>query len=90
MQGKTLNEVKNNMVMSDAQKKIILDAKQKVNSVISFIEQLEKSQGSNKQSKLAKKVMNKFLTCHITNPAIFKRYQEVMILMERYANGNKA
>ena len=77
-------------IMTDAQLQVIVDCKHKVESVIKFIEQLEKIQGSNKQSRNAKKTMQKFLNCHITNPAIYKRYQEVMILMEKYANGNKA
>lgn len=83
------NEVKE-QIADDTRLKILLDCKKKVETVIKFIEDLEKVQGSNKQSKQAKKTMQKFLNCHITNPAIYKRYQEVMILMERYANGNKA
>ena len=73
-------------VMTDAQKQVILDAKKRVESVIEFIQKLEKIQGSNKQSRQAIKTMQKFLNCYITNPAIYKRYQEVMLLMEKYAN----
>ena len=67
-----------------------MPAKKKVEAVMGFIRQLEKSQGSNKKSKTALKTMQKFLNCHVSNPAIVKRYQEVMILMEKYANGVKA
>ena len=72
-------------VMTQAQKQVILDAKQKVQIVIVFIKQLEKINGSNKQSRQAIKTMEKFLNCHITNPAIYKRYQEITLLMEKYA-----
>lgn len=85
-----VKEVVQQKAMDEAQKKILLDAKTRVQNVIEFIEDLEKRAGSTKQSKKAKQVMNKFLKCHITSPAIFKRYQEVMILMERYANANQA
>ena len=77
-------------ILADAQVQVILDLKKKVEAVMGFIRQLEKSQDSNKKSKTALKTMQKFLNCHVSNPAILKRYQEVMILMEKYANGVKA
>ena len=36
-------------VMTEAQKQVILDAKKRVETVIEFIQKLEKIQGSNKQ-----------------------------------------
>lgn len=77
------------MVITDAQKKVLMDAKKKVETVIQFIHDLEKINGATKESKLAIKTMKAFLKCNITNPAIYKKYQEVMVLMERYANGIK-
>ena len=77
------------MVITEAQKKVLIDAKKKVEAVIGFIQDLEKINGANKQSKNAIKTMKAFLKCNITNPAIYKKYQEVMVLMERYANGIK-
>ena len=77
-------------IADEARLTILKDAKRKVEQVIKFIEDLEKIQGSNKQSKQAKKTMRKFLNCHITNPAIYKRYQEVMILLEKFKNGISA
>lgn len=81
--------------ITDAQKKVILDAKDKVTEVIQFIKKLEKINKSNKKSRKAIKTMQKFLNCHITSTAIYKRYQEVMILLEEYAaigakEGNEA
>lgn len=73
----------------DAQLQILLDMKQKAEVMLDIIEKLEKKQKSNKLSKEAKKVISKFLRCNITSPAIFKRYHEVMLLMERYAMLNK-
>lgn len=61
--------------------------KKNVENVIKHIETLEKKEGCNKESKNAKKIMRNFLKCNITSPAIYKRYQEIMVLMERYANG---
>lgn len=72
--------------MDDYQRQIIIDAKNRVAQVIELLKRLEKTQGSNKKSKQAIKTMQKFLNCYITSPAIYKRYQEVMILLEKYAN----
>lgn len=70
----------------EIQTQIILDLKNRVEQVIEFIKDLEKTQGSNKMSRKAIKTMQGFLKCNITSPAIYKRYQEVMILMEKYAH----
>lgn len=75
---------------NDVQKAVILDAKKRVASVIQYIETLQKKLGKTKESKQALLVMRKFLNCHLNNDAIFKRYQEVMILMERYAHAVKS
>lgn len=68
---------------------ILMDMKHKAETMLDIIQKLEKKQKSNKLSREAKKVLNKFLSCHITSPAIYKRYHEVMLLMERYALLNK-
>lgn len=68
-------------------KDILMDMKRRGQALLSLIEDLEKVNGSNKKSKEAKKVVSKFLRCHITSPAILKRYHEVLQLMERFKNG---
>ena len=75
-----------NEQIQQVQKQVIMDLKNRVQNVVKFLEELQKKKGSNKLSRNAIKIMKKFLSCHITNPAIYKRYQEVMILMEKYAN----
>lgn len=66
---------------------ILKDMKVRAHALLTLIEKLEKLQGSNKKSREAKKVVNKFICCHLTSPAIYKRYHEVMLLMERFKNG---
>lgn len=73
--------------MIEATKEILLDMKNRAEALLMLIEKLEKSQGSNKKSREAKKVVSKFIRCHITSPAIYKRYHEVLQLMEKFKNG---
>ena len=68
---------------------ILLDMKQKAEVMLDVISKLEKKNKSNKLSRQAKKVLTKFINCHITSSAIHKRYHEVIMLMERYALLNK-
>ena len=68
-------------------KEILMDMKKRGETLLDLIKKLEKISGSNKKSKEAKKVVEKFLNCHITSPAILKRYHEVLQLMERFQNG---
>jgi len=83
----------NTITTENARKQILIDCKKKVEVVICCLKDLEKIHGKNKDCEKAIKTMQKFLKCNITNPAIYTRYQEVMILMERYAQrgqSNKA
>lgn len=82
--------LKSEIIKEKITKSILIDAKNKVQTVIDFLKEMEKKFGSTKESKMAIMTMTKFLNCHINNSAIYKRYQEVMILMERYANGIKS
>ena len=66
---------------------IILDMKKRAETLLKLITNLEKVSKANKKSREAKKVVTKFLNCHVTSPAIMKRYHEVIQLMERFQNG---
>lgn len=74
------------LAQTNAALTILKDAKVKVEQVVAFIKQMEKKNGRTALSKNAIKTMERFLKCNITNPAIFTRYQEVMVLMEKYAH----
>ena len=75
---------------SNARFEILKDLKRKAENILNFIKQMEKLRGASKESKQAKKTLEKFLKCNITSPAIYKRYQEVMILLEKFKNGISA
>ena len=66
---------------------ILLDMKRRAGTLLTLIEKLEKLNGSNKKSREAKRVVTKFVNCHLSSPAILKRYHEVLQLMERFQNG---
>lgn len=90
MEKEILDNLTEENIDNRARLEILKDLKKKADNILNFIKQMEKLRGSTKESKQAKKTMEKFIKCNITNPAIYKRYQEVMILMEKYANGIKA
>ena len=90
MEKEVLDKLAKEAIDDNARFEILKDLKRKAENILNFIKQMEKLQGSTKESKKAKKVMERFLKCNITSPAIYTRYQEVMILMEKYANGFKA
>ena len=75
---------------SNARFEILKDLKRKAENILNFIKQMEKLRGASKESKQAKKTLEKFLKCNIASPAIYKRYQEVMILLEKFKNGISA
>ena len=65
-------------ILADAQVQVILDLKKKVEAVMGFIRQLEKSQGSNKKSKTALKTMQKFLNSNTKKTTVTEFFQKSM------------
>ena len=90
MEKEVLDTLAKETIDSNARFEILKDLKRKAENILNFIKQMEKLRGASKESKQAKKTLEKFLKCNITSPAIYKRYQEVMILLERFKNGISA
>lgn len=74
-----------NMVVTEEQKIALIDVKKKVENIVAYIVIEQKRHGKTKESKAALKVMNEFLKCNITNPAIFRKYHAVVTFIEKYA-----
>lgn len=79
----------NAAALNNSRKQILIDCKKKVEVVIKCLKDLEKIHGKNKDCDKAIKTMQKFLKCNITSPAIYTKYQEVMVLMEKYAQRSR-
>lgn len=90
MEKEILDTLAKEAIDSNARFEILKDLKRKAENILNFIKQMEKLRGASKESKQAKKTLEKFLKCNITSPAIYKRYQEVMILLEKFKNGISA
>lgn len=90
MEKEILDTLAKETIDSNARFEILKDLKRKAENILNFIKQMEKLRGASKESKQAKKTLEKFLKCNITSPAIYKRYQEVMILLEKFKNGISA
>ena len=90
MEKEILDALAKETIDSKARFEILKDLKRKAENILNFIKQMEKLRGASKESKQAKKTLEKFLKCNITSPAIYKRYQEVMILLEKFKNGISA
>lgn len=90
MEKEILDTLAKEAIDSNAIFEILKDLKRKAENILNFIKQMEKLRGASKESKQAKKTLEKFLKCNITSPAIYKRYQEVMILLEKFKNGISA
>lgn len=63
---------------------VILEAKTRVESIINGLKKIEKKVKKTKQSRKAIKVMEDFVKCNVTSPAISKKYQAVMELLAQY------
>lgn len=84
--GRAIAQQRAQDIKNESRKQILVDAKTRVQHVITLIKKFEKVEGRTKKSRKAIKIMEDFLKCNITSPAIYTKYQDVVLLLERYAN----
>lgn len=74
------------IILTEAQKQIIIDCKKRVASIIVGLKSLEKHVKKTKRSRAAIRTMEDFVKCNLSSPSIMSKYEAVIHLLEAYAN----
>ena len=67
--------------------KFLVGAKEKVQNLIDVLKKIEKKTKKTKQSRKFMKILESFVACHITNPAIIDKYSEIVTVLSKYYKG---
>lgn len=90
----TANQILNTIeapkrVTSEQQIAIMLEAKRRVQNIVTGLKRLEKHVKKTKKSEKAMKVLEDFLKCNVTNAAIYAKYNKVVKMLGEYSNVHK-
>jgi len=83
-----IKEAKEKTAQEDIKKvEFLVEAKNKVQNLINVLKKIEKKTKKTKQSRKFMKMLESFVACHITNPAIIDKYSEIVTVLSKYYKG---
>jgi len=66
--------------------KVFSEAKTRVQAIVNGLKKLEKKTKKTKKSRRAVKIMEDFIKCNITSPAIVDKYERVVEELKQYSS----
>lgn len=85
---KQVKEEENKISIDGTEKvQFLVEAKRRVQSIIDVFKKIEKKCKKTKQSRKIMKLLESFVSCHITNPAIVDKYTKIVEILSKYYKG---
>ena len=78
-----------NKISVDGTEKVafLVEAKRRVQAIIDVLKKIEKKCKKTNQSRKIMKLLESFVSCHITNPVIIDKYTKIIELLSKYYRG---